>query len=69
VAGLQFSAFKSLLTDVAVSHLSPITAEMRRLVADGGYIDEVLREGSDRAREVATETLNEVKDIVGFLRL
>ena len=69
VAGLQFSAFKQLLTDVAVAHLSPITTKMRELLADEAYLDGVLAEGSQRAREVATQTLNEVKDIVGFLRL
>ena len=69
VKGLQFSAFKQLLTDVAVAHLSPITAKMCELLADQSYIDSVLKDGSQRADAVAQKTLDEVKDIVGFLRL
>lgn len=66
--GSQFSGFKAALVDVAVSKLSPIADEMRRLMADPGHIDAVLAEGSLRARAIATETMNGVKDIVGFVR-
>src|SRR5208282_5260088 len=41
----NFSAFKQMLTDVAVAHLSPITAKMRDLLASPDYIDEVLAAG------------------------
>ena len=39
-----------------------------RLVQDPAYIDSVLADGSDRARAIASETINAVKDIVGFIR-
>ena len=66
--GAQFSAFKPALSDLLVAKLSPITAEMRRLVADTGYIDSVLADGSTRAQALAAETMKAVKDIVGFVR-
>ncbi len=66
--GGQFSAFKAALTDLAVAKLSPITAEIRRLVADPGHIDAVLADGSARAQAIAAETMKAVKDIVGFIR-
>ncbi len=44
--GQQFSVFKPALVDLAVHVLSPITGEMRRLMADPGHIDTVLRDGS-----------------------
>jgi tryptophanyl-tRNA synthetase len=66
--GAQFSAFKASLVDLAVARLGPIGAEMKRLVADPGYIDSVLADGSDRARAIAGETMDAVKDIVGFVR-
>jgi tryptophanyl-tRNA synthetase len=66
--GAQFSAFKPALSDLLVAKLSPITAEMRRLVADTGYIDSVLADGSVRAQALAAETMKAVKDIVGFVR-
>ncbi len=66
--GANFSTFKNALVDLSVAKLSPITAQMRRIREDDGYIDQVLRDGSDRARAIARENMNAVKDIVGFLR-
>jgi tryptophanyl-tRNA synthetase len=66
--GAQFSTFKPALADLLVAKISPITAEMRQLVADTGYIDSVLADGSARAQALAAETMKAVKDIVGFVR-
>jgi tryptophanyl-tRNA synthetase len=67
-AGAQFSTFKGALADVAVAVLSPITAEMNRLMADPGAIDAILRRGGAKANEIAQKHLREVYDLVGFLR-
>jgi tryptophanyl-tRNA synthetase len=45
-----------------------MTLEMKRLASDRAYIDQVLIDGSDRARAIASETMDAVKDIVGFIR-
>ncbi len=66
--GAQFSSFKSALVDLAVEKLGPIGSEMKRLVGDPGYIDNVLADGSDRARIIAAKNMTAVKDIVGFVR-
>lgn len=66
--GSQFSGFKAALVDVAVSRLAPVAGEMRRLMGDPGHIDSVLADGSARARVLASETMDAVKDIVGFVR-
>jgi tryptophanyl-tRNA synthetase len=64
----QFSTFKNALTDLAVTKLTPINSEMKRLLNDPAAIDAVLKDGSDRARKIARETMNAVKDIVGLVR-
>ena len=64
----QFSTFKSALVDLSVAKLGPIGAEMKRLVADQAYIDAVLADGSERAGAKARQTMNAVKDILGFVR-
>ena len=64
----QFSTFKTALAELAVAKLSPIAAEMKRLTQDPGHIDRVLADGSERASAIAAETMNAVKDIVGFIR-
>jgi tryptophanyl-tRNA synthetase len=65
--GAQFSAFKAALIDVVVGKLAPLNAEMRRLIADPAYIDQVLADGAERAQALAAETMKAVKDIVGFV--
>jgi tryptophanyl-tRNA synthetase len=67
-AGQNFSAFKDALAAVSVATLGPIGDEMRRLLADPGYIDGILRRGSARANAIAAPHLREVQDIVGLLR-
>jgi tryptophanyl-tRNA synthetase len=66
--GGQFSQFKATLVDLAVDKLGPIGAEMKKLTQDAAYVDSVLADGADRARVLAAETMNAVKDIVGFIR-
>src|SRR5499427_7205014 len=64
----QFSTFKAALTDLAVSKLGPIGAEMKRFLADPAAIDAVLADGAGRAQKLARQTMDSVKDIVGFVR-
>ncbi|WP_137387635.1 tryptophan--tRNA ligase [Rhodoligotrophos defluvii] len=65
--GAQFSIFKQALIDLAVEKLSPITGEMKRLVADPGHIDGILADGADRARALAAPIMADVRKIVGFV--
>jgi tryptophanyl-tRNA synthetase len=67
-AGQNFSTFKEALSEVAVSVLGRIGGEMRRLLAEPGHIDRILRHGSERAAEIAQPILREVQDITGLLR-
>ncbi|GAA2883567.1 tryptophanyl-tRNA synthetase [Aminobacter niigataensis] len=66
-SGQQFSVFKPALADLAVEKLAPIAGEMRRLMADPGHIDAVLRDGGDRARVIAEKTMKDVRNIIGLL--
>ena len=66
--GSQFSTFKPALAELAVEKLSPIAAEMRRLLADPGHIDNILVNGAERAHVIADKTIAGVKDVVGFIR-
>jgi tryptophanyl-tRNA synthetase len=67
-AGKNFSTFKEDLSGLAVEVLGKIGGEMRRLMADPGHIDTVLRRGAERAAAIATPILREVQDITGLLR-
>ncbi|MGH6944048.1 MAG: tryptophan--tRNA ligase, partial [Geminicoccaceae bacterium] len=66
-AASSFSAFKGELAELAVAKLAPITGEMRRLMADPGEIERILREGAGRAEAIASDHLARIYDLVGFL--
>jgi len=66
-AGQQFGTFKPALADLAVEKLSPINAEMRKLLDDKTHLDGILEDGANRAREIAQITMKEVRAIFGFL--
>jgi tryptophanyl-tRNA synthetase len=66
VGGKQFSEFKPMLVERAVEKLSPISAEMRRLLDDKFEIDRVLEGGADRARAIAAPILKRTYEIVGL---
>jgi tryptophanyl-tRNA synthetase len=68
-AGSNFSQFKEALSEVAVSVLGHIGNETRRLMADPGHIDRVLRHGAERAEAIAHPILREVQGISGLLRV
>ncbi len=68
-AGKNFSEFKAALAELSSEVLGKICGEMRRLMADPGYIDSVLKRGAERANAVAQPHLDEVFDIMGLLRV
>jgi len=67
-AGCNFSELKTELSAVAVEVLGRIGGEMRRLTADPGYIDSILRKGAERASAIAIPVLREAQEISGLLR-
>jgi len=67
--GKGFGAFKESLTAVLVEKLSPIAAETRRLLADPGHVDAVLRDGATRAAAIADPIVDEAERLVGFLKV
>jgi tryptophanyl-tRNA synthetase len=67
-ADKDFSSFKHLLAELAVTNLAPITRRMRELMEDPGHIDAVLKAGAEKARVIADRHWREIKEIVGLSR-
>ena len=65
-ASSSFSDFKSAIADAAVAHLSPISQAMRELLDDPAHIDGILQQGSERAAAIASPTIAEVREKMGF---
>ena len=67
--GQNFSGFKSDLADAIVDKISPIGEEIKRLMNDKKYLDNVLSIGNEKAKLKAEKTMSELYDIIGFIRV
>ena len=52
-----------------VAKLAPIADETRRLLADPGTVDAVLRNGARKAEALAMPIVEEAERLVGFLKV
>ena len=65
-AGKNFSEFKDKLSDELVNKIDPISKEIKKLLGDQQYLDEILIDGVDRANVIASKKIENIKEIVGF---
>ncbi len=66
VSGKNFSEFKELLSQMLIDKISPISSEIRKLLDEKSYLDEILADGCIRADEIASKKIKKIHDIVGF---
>ncbi|QDC43966.1 tryptophan--tRNA ligase [Methylophilus medardicus] len=64
--GLADSIVKKRLEAVLQEMLEPIRVRRAELASDKGYILQLLREGTEQAREVAAQTMREVRAALGL---
>ena len=67
MAGKDFSKFKDRLSDALIAVICPIGKKIKNLNDDQSYLTKILSDGSNKARKIANENLNQVKEIVGFI--
>jgi tryptophanyl-tRNA synthetase len=65
-SGKQFSEFKEKLAEILIEKIEPISKEIKRLLHDTKYIDEILLKGSEKADKIASRKIKEIKELVGF---
>jgi tryptophanyl-tRNA synthetase len=66
-AGRGYGDFKGDLADAVVDFVTPFRTRTTELLEDRAELDAVLKSGAERAREVASRTLADVYERVGFL--
>lgn len=66
VKGLDTGRYKLRLAEVIVENLKPIREKILYFDANKDHLENILEQGSDKARFIAEETLSEVKRIVGL---
>ena len=68
VFALSLGAFALVASEfMPVSLLTPIAAEVRKLLADPAEIDAILKKGARRAAERAAPIMAETRRLVGFV--
>ena len=64
--GKNFSEFKNKLAEVLVEKIYPISNEIKKLLKDEKYIDNILKTGSIEAEKIARKKVNDIKQKIGF---
>ena len=62
----QFSVFKEKLSEILIEKVEPISREIKKLLNDEKYLDEILFKGSEKANEIALKKIKKIKELVGF---
>ncbi|XP_076682860.1 tryptophanyl-tRNA synthetase, mitochondrial isoform X3 [Andrena cerasifolii] len=63
---LDTGMYKLVLADVIIEELSPIREEYAKLIVEPAYLQQVLRDGTEKATEIATDCWHQVRDKIGF---
>ncbi len=62
----NFNFFKEQLSKLIVGKISPISKQIKKLMQNTSYIDQVLRDGSEKANELSSKKLADIKKKFGF---
>ena len=64
--GKEYSYLKNKLSEVLVEMICPVGKKIRELLDDKSYLEKVLKEGTEKARNLAEYNLKEIRNAVGF---
>ncbi len=63
---LQFVTLKDAIADAVYKELQPFQKKREEIIKDQAYIDKVIKEGAEKARSIASQTVAEVKEKMGL---
>jgi tryptophanyl-tRNA synthetase len=65
--GIGYGDAKKLLLGKIDGYFGPLRDQRRQLAADPNYVDDVLKKGAQKARAVAQQTMELVREAVGMM--
>lgn len=68
-SGLRYGDLKAELAQAIFDTLAPIRAKRLELEKNQAYVDQIIKEGAEKARVIASQTLAETKQKMGFVTL
>ena len=67
IKGKDYSYLKNKLSGILVEVICPVGKKIKKLLDDKSYLEKVLKEGTEKARNLAEHNLKEIRNVVGFL--
>lgn len=62
----KYGKLKKELVEVVIETLKPIQKKYNRIINEETYLDDVLKEGEEKATEIAVDTMDNVKKSMGL---
>ncbi|MBP5583474.1 MAG: tryptophan--tRNA ligase, partial [Bacteroidales bacterium] len=63
---IRYGDMKKQLAEDMIQFVAPFTEKINEYVSNKDYLDKVAKMGAEKARESATKTIREVREIIGF---
>ncbi len=67
-SGKNFSEFKENLSQVMVDKICPISSEIKKLLSDKKYLDQILLEGTQKADKIASDKVKKIQELVDYTK-
>jgi tryptophanyl-tRNA synthetase len=64
--GKNFSTFKNKLSESIIERICPIGKEVKKLLKEQSYLNDILAKGAKKANLIAKDNLKEIYEIVGL---
>jgi len=65
-SGMRYGELKKQVAEMVATSLEPLQKRYREIVAEPGYLDQVLREGAERVSPIAKSTVRLAKERMGL---
>lgn len=62
----SMTTLKETVSEAVIERLNPIRSEYEKIMKDGGYLEQIAKEGARKASESAEETMVRVRSAVGL---
>ncbi|MGF1584880.1 MAG: tryptophan--tRNA ligase [Bacteroidales bacterium] len=63
---IRYGDLKKQLADDLVTFVKPISERIKEILSDDDYMRKVVRNGAEKAKVSASQTIREVREIIGF---
>ena len=65
-SGKNFSEFKENLSQALIDKIIPISNEIKKLLKEKSFLDQILDSGRQKADKIASEKVKKIQEIMGF---